>query len=161
MKANILLSVASPPRSARIGHRDCQARRHSPKIAAKVDPADQSYFEDEIAPLPDHALVEFVGEIDDHAKAEFLGRALALILPIDWPEPFGLVMIEAMSAGTPVIAYRSGSVPEIVTHGVTGYIVDPRGRSSLGGSSARELETNRRDSTSNVVSRHHGWPKIT
>ena len=62
----------------------------------------------------DHALVEFVGEIDDHAKAEFLGRALALILPIDWPEPFGLVMIEAMSAGTPVIAYRSGSVPEIV-----------------------------------------------
>jgi glycosyltransferase involved in cell wall biosynthesis len=94
------------------------------KIAAKVDPADQSYFEEVIEPLLDHPLVEFIGEIDDYAKAAFLGQALALLFPIDWPEPFGLVMIEAMSAGTPVIAFRSGSVPEIIRPGVTGFIVD-------------------------------------
>ena len=110
------------------------------KIAAKVDPADQSYFEDVIEPLLEHALVEFVGEIDDHAKAEFLGHAMALLLPIDWPEPFGLVMIEAMSAGTPVIAFRSGSVPEIVTHGVTGYIVQSVDEAASAARRVRELK---------------------
>jgi len=94
------------------------------KIAAKVDPADQEYFERVIEPLLDHPLIEFVGEIGDEKKDEFLGNALALLFPIDWPEPFGLVMIEAMSTGTPVIAWRSGSVPEIIDEGVTGFLVE-------------------------------------
>jgi glycosyltransferase involved in cell wall biosynthesis len=94
------------------------------KIAAKVDAADRDYFEDEIRGLLDHPLVEFVGEIDERQKAAFLGRASALLFPIDWPEPFGLVMIEALSCGTPVVAFRRGSVPEVIEDGVTGFIVD-------------------------------------
>lgn len=94
------------------------------RIAAKVDPVDEDYFRSQIAPLLDHPLIEFVGEIDEAQKAGFLGGARALLFPIDWPEPFGLVMIEAMSAGTPVIAWRNGSVPEIVSDGVSGIIVD-------------------------------------
>jgi len=94
------------------------------KIAAKIDPVDQDYFESEIRHLLDPAITEFVGEICDGEKSEFLGNALAFLFPIDWPEPFGLVMIEAMACGTPVIAYRNGSVPEIIEHGVTGYIVN-------------------------------------
>ena len=92
-------------------------------IAAKVDPADESYFESTIRPLLDHPLIRFVGEIGDRDKDDFLGNARALLMPIDWPEPFGLAMIEAMACGTPVIAYPHGSVPEIVDHGVTGFIV--------------------------------------
>lgn len=94
------------------------------KIAAKIDRVDQDYFESEIAPLLSNSLVEFVGEIDDDEKDEFLGNAYALLFPIDWPEPFGLVMIEAMACGTPVIAYRGGSVPELVEPGRTGFIVE-------------------------------------
>lgn len=94
------------------------------KIAAKVDAADTRYFREQIAPLLDDPLIEFIGEIGDSDKGSFLGGAAALLFPIDWPEPFGLVMIEAMSAGTPVIAWRRGSVPEIVEEGSTGYIVD-------------------------------------
>ncbi|SON54546.1 GDP-mannose-dependent alpha-(1-2)-phosphatidylinositol mannosyltransferase [Hartmannibacter diazotrophicus] len=94
------------------------------KIAAKVDPIDQAYFEREIVPLLDNPLIEFIGEIDEHEKSGFLGNALALLFPIDWPEPFGLVMIEAMSTGTPVIAWRNGSVPEIIGDGISGVIVD-------------------------------------
>jgi glycosyltransferase involved in cell wall biosynthesis len=94
------------------------------KIAAKIDKADREYFQRTIEPMLDHPLIEFIGEIGDAEKAAFLGNAFALLFPIDWPEPFGLVMIEAMSCGTPVIAYRRGSVPEIVDHGVTGWIVD-------------------------------------
>jgi glycosyltransferase involved in cell wall biosynthesis len=94
------------------------------KIAAKVDPVDRQYFKEKIEPLLDHPLVEFIGEIGENDKCEFLGNARALLFPIDWPEPFGLVMIEAMSAGTPVIAWRHGSVPEIVHDGVSGVIVD-------------------------------------
>lgn len=94
------------------------------KIAAKVDAADKSYFERSVRPLLDHPLVEFLGEIGDRQKAEFLGRARALLFPIDWPEPFGLVMIEALSVGTPVIAWHRGSVPEIIEDGVTGAVVD-------------------------------------
>ncbi len=94
------------------------------KIAAKVDPADQEYFERVIAPLFDDPLVEFIGEIADHEKNEFLGNALALLFPIDWPEPFGLVMIEAMATGTPVIAWRNGSVPKVIDEGVTGSVVN-------------------------------------
>jgi glycosyltransferase involved in cell wall biosynthesis len=94
------------------------------KIAAKVDGADQAYFRRHIKPLLCQPHVEFIGEISEHAKPEFLGNAQALLFPIDWPEPFGLVVIEAMSCGTPVIAWRAGSVPEIVDHGVTGWMVD-------------------------------------
>ena len=94
------------------------------KLAAKVDPADRMYFEHEVRPLLDDPLVEFVGEIDDTAKSEFLGRALALLFPIDWPEPFGLVVIEAMACGTPVIARPCGSAPELVVAGRTGFVVD-------------------------------------
>src|SRR6185437_10675448 len=94
------------------------------KIAAKVDPADREYFERVVKPLLDHPLIEFIGEIGDEKKGEFLGNALALLFPIDWPEPFGLVMIEAMSTGTPVIAWRSGSVPGIIDENVTGFIVE-------------------------------------
>jgi glycosyltransferase involved in cell wall biosynthesis len=94
------------------------------KIAAKIDHVDQRYFNSVIKPMLDHPLVEFVGEISDIDKPAFIGGAKALLFPIDWPEPFGLVMIEAMSAGTPVIAWKSGSVPEVIRHGVSGYIVD-------------------------------------
>lgn len=94
------------------------------RIAAKVDMADREYFERCIRPLLDHPLIEFMGEINDTDKAEFLGNAHALLFPIDWPEPFGLVMIEAMACGTPIVAWRCGSVPEVLEHGVTGFIVD-------------------------------------
>jgi glycosyltransferase involved in cell wall biosynthesis len=94
------------------------------KLAAKVDAVDREYFETEIEPLLDHPLVEFMGEINETQKCEFLGKARALLFPIDWPEPFGLVMIEAMSAGTPVIAWPNGSVPEVLNEGVNGRIVD-------------------------------------
>ena len=94
------------------------------KIAAKVDRADQDYYDQLIRPLMDHPLVEFIGEIGDHEKSDFLSGALGLLLPIDWPEPFGLVMIEAMACGTPVIAYNRGSVPEIIDETVTGFIVE-------------------------------------
>lgn len=95
------------------------------KIAAKVDKADADYWAEVIEPLVrGNPLVEFVGEIDETRKAEFLGNADALLFPIDWPEPFGLVMIEAISCGTPVVAFRRGSVPEVVEHGVSGLVVD-------------------------------------
>jgi glycosyltransferase involved in cell wall biosynthesis len=94
------------------------------RIAAKVDSADRDYFESTIEPLLDDPLVTFAGEIGEQAKNDFIGNSLALLMPIDWPEPFGLVMIEAMACGTPVIAYRNGSVPEIIDPGVTGFIVD-------------------------------------
>jgi glycosyltransferase involved in cell wall biosynthesis len=94
------------------------------KIAAKVDAVDRHYMDGEIRPLLDHPLIEFVGEIGEKQKADFLGNAYALLFPIDWVEPFGLVMIEAMACGTPVIAFRRGSVPEIVDDGVTGFIVE-------------------------------------
>jgi len=94
------------------------------KIAAKVDPVDKKYFKREIEPLLADPLVEHLGEIGDREKNEFLGNAYALLLPIDWPEPFGLVIIEAMACGTPVIAYRGGAVPEVMEEGHTGFIVE-------------------------------------
>jgi glycosyltransferase involved in cell wall biosynthesis len=94
------------------------------KIAAKVDRADQEYYDEVVKPLMDHPLVEYIGEIGDHEKSDFLSGALALLLPIDWPEPFGLVMIEAMACGTPVIAYNRGSVPEVIEENLTGFIVE-------------------------------------
>jgi glycosyltransferase involved in cell wall biosynthesis len=94
------------------------------KIAAKVDRADRRYFKREIEPLLTESHVEWIGEISDQQKNEFLGNAYALLFPIDWPEPFGLVMIEAMACGTPIIAYDRGSVPEVMENGVTGFIVN-------------------------------------
>jgi glycosyltransferase involved in cell wall biosynthesis len=94
------------------------------KVAAKVDPADVRYFEQEIKPLLDNPLIEFIGEIGEDQKSEFLGQARALLFPIDWPEPFGLVMIESLACGTPVVAFRNGSVPEIIDDQHTGFIVD-------------------------------------
>ncbi len=94
------------------------------RIAAKVDPSDRVYFEKHIAPMLTSADVEFIGEIGERGKAELLGGARALLFPIDWPEPFGLVMIESLACGTPVIATRRGSVPEVIEDGVTGFIVD-------------------------------------
>lgn len=93
------------------------------KIAAKVDRVDREYFESVVKPLLKEPGIEYVGEIGEGEKDEFLGNALALLFPIDWPEPFGLAMIEALACGTPVIAYRRGSVPEVLDHGVTGFIV--------------------------------------
>ncbi|MGH6914903.1 MAG: glycosyltransferase family 4 protein, partial [Geminicoccales bacterium] len=94
------------------------------RIAAKVDRVDETYFAEVVQPLLRDPLIEFIGEIGEAEKAAFLSGARAVLFPIDWPEPFGLVMIEAMACGTPVIAYRCGSVPEVVEDGVTGYIVD-------------------------------------
>jgi glycosyltransferase involved in cell wall biosynthesis len=94
------------------------------KIAAKVDRADEDYFREVIAPMLDGPGVEFIGEINEHDKNAFLGNARALLFPIDWPEPFGLVMIEAMACGTPVLAFGCGSVPEIIDNGVSGRIVN-------------------------------------
>jgi glycosyltransferase involved in cell wall biosynthesis len=93
------------------------------KIAAKVDPVDRPYYSEVIKPLMDHPLIEYVGEIGDGDKSEFLGNALALLFPIDWPEPFGLVMIEAMACATPVIAWNCGAAPEVVENDLTGWIV--------------------------------------
>src|SRR5215510_13407006 len=94
------------------------------RIAAKIDRVDREYFETTVRPLLDHPLIEFLGEVNEQQKRVLLGNALALLFPIDWPEPFGLVMIEALASGTPVVAFRGGSVPEILTDGVTGFIVD-------------------------------------
>jgi glycosyltransferase involved in cell wall biosynthesis len=94
------------------------------KIAAKVDPVDQEYFSKNIEPLLNRPFIEFVGEIGESDKGEFLGNAAALLFPIDWPEPFGLVMIEALACGTPVIAFDCGSVREIVENGITGFVVN-------------------------------------
>jgi glycosyltransferase involved in cell wall biosynthesis len=94
------------------------------RMAAKVDPVERDYFAREIEPLLDHPLVEFIGEIDDARKAAFLGDARCLLFPIDWPEPFGLVVVEALACGTPVVARPCGAVPELVRDGETGYLAD-------------------------------------
>jgi glycosyltransferase involved in cell wall biosynthesis len=99
------------------------------KIAAKIYPEERAYFQQTIEPLlrESQSWVEFIGEVGGRAKDEFLGNASALLFPIDWPEPFGLVMIEAMACGTPAIAWRNGAAPEVVTDGVTGFVVESIG----------------------------------
>lgn len=94
------------------------------RVAAKVDPADRAYFSSTIEPLLNDPLVTYHGEIGDAGKDDLIGNARVLLMPIDWPEPFGLVMVEALACGTPVIAYRNGAVPEILEDGVTGFVVD-------------------------------------
>jgi glycosyltransferase involved in cell wall biosynthesis len=94
------------------------------KVAAKVDKVDREYFDEQIKPMMKSSYVDFIGEISDREKSDFLSGAIALLVPIDWPEPFGLVMIEAMACGTPIIAFNRGSVPEIIEDGVTGFIVE-------------------------------------
>jgi glycosyltransferase involved in cell wall biosynthesis len=109
-----------PDRAIEIGVRS----RLLLKIAAKIDKIDQAYWDETIAPLVKaYDNVEYIGEINEHEKADFLGNARALLFPFDWPEPFGLVMIEAMACGTPVIAFRLGSVPEVIDNGISGFIV--------------------------------------
>ncbi len=93
------------------------------RIAAKVPRAERGYFKDQLEPEIDGRMVELIGEVNDQSKEGFLGGAAALLFPIDWPEPFGLVMIEAMACGTPVIAFSAGSVPEVIDDGVNGFIV--------------------------------------
>ena len=93
-------------------------------IAAKVDRVDEQYFQRVIRPLLNHPLLTFIGEIGESQKEEFLGNAMALLVPVNWPEPFGLVMIEAMACGTPVLAFRRGSVPEVVDEGESGFVVE-------------------------------------
>jgi len=110
------------------------------KIAAKVDAADTRYFQEQIEPLLDDPLIEFIGEIGDGQKSAFLGGADALLFPIDWPEPFGLVMIEAMACGTPVVAWRCGSTPEIIEPGVTGFLVDSEEEAARAVVAARGLD---------------------
>jgi glycosyltransferase involved in cell wall biosynthesis len=110
------------------------------RIAAKVDPADAAYFTKEIEPLLDDPLVEYIGEIGGEAKNDFLGGAKALLFPIDWPEPFGLVMIEALACGTPVIAFRGGSVDEIIEYGKTGFVVDDLDEAAAAASRVETLD---------------------
>jgi glycosyltransferase involved in cell wall biosynthesis len=119
-----MLGRISPEKAVDRAIRIAQRCKLPIKIAAKVDRVDVDYYEREIRPMLELPDVEYVGEIGDTDKSAFLSGALALLLPIDWPEPFGLVMIEAMACGTPVVAYPSGSVPEVIEHGVTGLIVE-------------------------------------
>jgi len=119
-----MLGRISPEKAVDRAIRIAQRCKLPIKIAAKVDRVDVDYYEREIRPMLELPDVEYVGEIGDADKSAFLSGALALLLPIDWPEPFGLVMIEAMACGTPVVAYPSGSVPEVIEHGVTGLIVE-------------------------------------
>jgi glycosyltransferase involved in cell wall biosynthesis len=118
------LGRISPEKGPDIAIRVAHAAGLPLRIAAKMPRAESRYFNETIKPLIDQNNVDFVGEVNDRQKQAFLGDAAALLFPIDWPEPFGLVMIEAMACGTPVIAWSRGSVPEVVEDGVTGFIVE-------------------------------------
>ena len=113
------------------------------RIAAKVDRVDREYFKEEIEPLLAQPHVEFIGEIAEHQKAEFLGNAVGLVFPINWREPFGLAMIEAMACGTPVLAMGNGSVPEVVDEGVTGFIVADEAAAATAARRLRMLDRER------------------
>ena len=126
------------------------------KMAAKVDHADRDYFAKVVEPMIDHPLIEFIGEIDDKVKPAFLGNAKALLFPIDWPEPFGLVMIEAMAAGTPTIAWRAGSTTEVIDDGRSGFLVDSVDEAvdALAGIDALHRKTVRRCFEQRFTARH-------
>jgi glycosyltransferase involved in cell wall biosynthesis len=113
------------------------------KIAAKIDNADRIYYAAHIKPLLEHPLIEFIGEIGDEEKSDFLGHARALLFPIRWPEPFGLVMIEAMACGTPVVAFRRGAVPEVIEDSVSGFIVDTEDQAVTALSRLHQLDRGR------------------
>ena len=121
------------------------ARRsgHRLRIAAKVDRADEAYWRARIAPLVDGTFISYIGELSEAEKPAFLGNAVALLFPINWPEPFGLAMIEAMSCGTPVIAWPNGSVPEVVEDGVTGLVVDSVEQAAEAVAQAQQLDRQR------------------
>jgi glycosyltransferase involved in cell wall biosynthesis len=114
----------TPEKGAHVAIRLAQKAQLPLRIAAKIPRQQSHYFKEQIEPLLDGAQIEFVGEVNERQKQDFLGNAIAVLFPIDWPEPFGLVMIEAMACGTPIIAWRRGSVPEIIEDGVTGFIVE-------------------------------------
>ena len=118
------LGRISPEKAPDAAIRIAAQARMRIKMAAKVDKVDEEYFKSSVEPLLPSGDIEFIGEIGEHQKSEFLGNAAALVFPIAWREPFGLVMIEAMACGTPVIAFNNGSVPEVLEHGVTAFIVD-------------------------------------
>jgi glycosyltransferase involved in cell wall biosynthesis len=117
------LGRVSPEKGLARAIRIAKSAKMPLRIGAKVDPVDQKYFDRTIEPLLRDPQIEFLGEIGESSKGEFLGNAAAVLFPIDWPEPFGLVMIEALACGTPVIAFPHGSVPEILEHGTTGFVV--------------------------------------
>jgi len=126
------------------------------KMAAKVDKVDEAYFKSTVEPLLPQGDIEFVGEIGEHQKGEFLGNAAALVFPIAWREPFGLVMIEAMACGTPVIAFNNGSVPEVLTDGVTGFIVENEGEAVLAVAKIATLDRRRiREEFDRRFTAHH------
>jgi glycosyltransferase involved in cell wall biosynthesis len=118
------LGRITPDKGPEIAIRLAKASGRPLRIAAKIPRSENRYFKQRIEPMLDGDGIRFIGEVGDRAKGAFLGKAAALLFPIDWPEPFGLVMIEAMACGTPVIAMRRGSVPEIIEDGVTGFVVD-------------------------------------
>jgi glycosyltransferase involved in cell wall biosynthesis len=118
------LGRLTPDKGPETAIRLARAAKMPLRIAAKLPRSERGYFKEQIEPLIDGKQIQAVGEVNERTKANFLASASALLFPIDWPEPFGLVMIEAMACGTPVIAFRRGSVPEVVEHGVTGFIVD-------------------------------------
>ena len=131
-------------------------------IAAKVDNADREYYDSEIKPLIDASpWVEFIGEINDSQKPAFLSGAHALLFPIDWPEPFGLVMIESMACGTPVIAFNRGSVPEVIDDGLTGFIVHDEATAIAAVDRLGELDRLRCAGSSTAASPRAAWPRTT
>ena len=113
------------------------------KIAGKIDPVDPQSFQRNIEPILDNPLVECVGEMDDRRKQDFLGSASALVVPVDWPEPYGLVIIEALACGTPVIVFRRGAVPELIDDGVTGFIVDDIDQAAAAVTKVKDLDRRR------------------
>ena len=144
----------APSRIAQSARRAAQDRRQG-------RPRRRAYFREQIEPLLRQPGVEFIGEIDERAKAEFLGEARALLFPIDWPEPFGLVMIEAMACGTPVLAFRRGSVPEVIDDGVTGYIVDTEDEAIRQLPQVLALDRRACAGASRSVSPPRAWRRIT
>jgi glycosyltransferase involved in cell wall biosynthesis len=112
-------------------------------IAAKIPRGERRYFKERLEPMIDGHHIRLTGEVDDRTKQPFLANAAALLFPIDWPEPFGLVMIEAMACGTPIIAFRRGAVPEVIEDGVSGWIVDDEAAAVAAVRRVRELDRRR------------------